>query len=446
MRNFYLLLLALLPVGTLGAQSVPKVPATAASADLDSLLEILETTHYDPYIYADSVALGAKLRAIQIAYGGDDSVAVSRLARDAMSLLAQLEDAHTSLAWWSGPLRKQAGGTPFFPLQLRLTPEGRLVDVASGKELVTIAGHSVTVLYQEALAHLGGNLPHRRTMTTSFFFAGYLWLRDLRPPFTIVYWDGNVDTLATGIGLKALFDRLRPAGDDYTFSVMPGPTGYLNYVSCNDAESFATFLEKTFQQIEQEQIEHLIIDVRNNTGGNSGLNDLLLPYLTQKPYRQSSGRFWRVSQRMKEQMRAHSEYEEAFGKAFMTSYYAAANGSEIKEEDYPTNLPATPEYSFRGKSCMLIGPKTFSSANFLADAVATYDIMPLIGQPTGELTNDFGEQVSVVLPHSGLSMTVATTFDIGADGDKNRHDVVHPDLTVKGDALEYALRWMWEED
>ncbi len=48
------------------------------------------------------------------------------------------------------------------------------------------------------------------------------------------------------------------------------------------SEKFNLFLEETFRKIKEEEIEHLIIDIRNNSGGNSTLGDALLDYLTDK--------------------------------------------------------------------------------------------------------------------------------------------------------------------
>ena len=91
---------------------------------------------------------------------------------------------------------------------------------------------------------------------------------------------------------------------------------------------------------------------------------------------------------------------------------------------------------------MLIGPSTFSSANFLADAVKTYNITTLIGTPTGEYTNDFGEQLNFNLDNSESPVFISSTFDIGANGNDAILEPVYPDIEVKTDALEYALIWI----
>jgi len=69
--------------------------------------------------------------------------------------------------------------------------------------------------------------------------------------------------------------------------------GLISYNSCTDYDAFKLFLHSTFEKINQAGIKDLIIDVRNNSGGNSSLNDLLIAFFTDKKYRQSSKRLWK---------------------------------------------------------------------------------------------------------------------------------------------------------
>jgi hypothetical protein len=154
-----------------------------------------------------------------------------------------------------------------------------------------------------------------------------------------------------------------------------------------------------------------------------------------------SGRYWKVSQQSKDAYSSEPVYEKLFGKEFMEEYLATANGEVIEEMGSDLQTPDSSIPLFEGKTCVLIGPNTFSSANMLADAVKTYQLSTLIGEATGENTNDFGEQLSFTLPHSGATVFVSSTYDIGADGDASVLRPVFPDFEVDGDALEYAIEW-----
>ncbi|MFT5876616.1 MAG: hypothetical protein ACI8SA_000460, partial [Dokdonia sp.] len=120
--------------------------------------------------------------------------------------------------------------------------------------------------------------------------------------------------------------------------------------------------------------------------------------------------------------------------------------SILKEDQYSLIQPKKVTNYFDGEVCLLIGPQTFSSANFLADAVATYSLFPLIGKSTGENTNDFGEQITIPLNNSQLELQVSIAYDIGADGDVNRIETVAPTIYSEGDALDFAINWLLNKE
>lgn len=86
---------------------------------------------------------------------------------------------------------------------------------------------------------------------------------------------------------------------------------------------------------------------------------------------------------------------------------------------------------FTGKVYLITGPLIFSSANMLADGVKEYHMATVIGQPTGENTNDFGEGYQVELPNSKLKIQTTTTFDLGVDCDPNTSHAVIPDILIE---------------
>lgn len=73
-----------------------------------------------------------------------------------------------------------------------------------------------------------------------------------------------------------------------------------------------------------------------------------------------------------------------------------------------------------------------------------YKLCTLIGIATGEYTNDYGEQVYFQLPNSKATVYVSSTYDIGANGDPEKFEPVHPDIKVSENVLEFAIEWMRE--
>jgi hypothetical protein len=65
--------------------------------------------------------------------------------------------------------------------------------------------------------------------------------------------------------------------------------------------------------IKEKGIKNLIIDLRTNDGGNSLLGDILLDYLTDKPFRQFGGGSIKFSKQAIED-RGYAGYEDMIGK------------------------------------------------------------------------------------------------------------------------------------
>lgn len=101
-----------------------------------------------------------------------------------------------------------------------------------------------------------------------------------------------------------------------------------------------------------------------------------------------------------------------------------------------------PLHFFNGKHCFIIGPYTFSSANYLADAIKTFSLSTLVGKSTGEFTNDFGEQVEFQLSRSKSYFFLPTTYDIGANKIETIMTPVIPDIYVDKDELEAAIKFL----
>ena len=77
--------------------------------------------------------------------------------------------------------------------------------------------------------------------------------------------------------------------------------------------------------------------------------------MTKKPYRQFSGRYWKVSQQAKKAYSSNEEFMTVLDNDFMQKYFNTNNGEIIKSLDGELIYPKSPEYYFEGKTCFLIG-------------------------------------------------------------------------------------------
>lgn len=299
-------------------------------------------------------------------------------------------------------------------------------------------------IYRECMSYVGGIESFRNSSCEKMFPLYLFYNEQISAPYSIKIGDAESMYTTPGIDVVTLLSFLNEnqRKENFTFEIVKDNIGLISYNSCQDYKGFEKFLKQTFKEIEQKNINKLIIDIRENGGGDSGLNDLLLAYITETSYRQSSGRYWKVSAEAKAAYQANPIYEENLGQDFMKEYIESENQSIIENLDEGLITPEKPKNYFDGKTCFLTGPNTFSSANFLADAIKTYQLSTLIGSSTGENTNDFGELLEFTLPNSDNLVYVSSTYDIGANGNPTLFEPVYPDINVSNSVLDFAIDWI----
>jgi Peptidase family S41 len=64
----------------------------------------------------------------------------------------------------------------------------------------------------------------------------------------------------------------------------------------------------------------------------------------------------------------------------------------------------------RGRLFCIIGPATFSAAQMLTDALEKYTNAIFIGEPTGSRGNAYGDSRRIILPNSGITVRVAIYY------------------------------------
>jgi len=234
----------------------------------------------------------------------------------------------------------------------------------------------------------------------------------------------------------------------YSLEILPDSIAYIRYNNMTNDPSnpFPQFLVESFTKIQSAGAKGLIIDIRENGGGNSALAELMIPYFSNKPYRLTAGMKWKVSEAYKRFMKG-SQGE----KAEPAFYFTMENGSVYLYDNKNLKQPLETPLRFKGKTALLIGPNTFSSANMFSDGVKTYQLAKVFGSPTAEPGNDYGEMFNFMLPHSQIIARGPSKMFFRADGNEKNSDPILPDIVVsptknKDAVLEKARAWIADKN
>lgn len=342
-------------------------------------------------------------------------------------------------------------------------------DLSSAQQLemndriVSINGIAVEELNKRYLPLFGG-LDTWKHEQVGFYSRKLLFLDGIHSPFQIEAIKENGEKRSftvTGFSKaqadsinRALTTKMNSQGNQpYSFRFLQDKVGYLNYRSMrNDkAEPFEKFLDETFQQLKDSSAKGLIIDLRENGGGDSQLGELLIRYFNRKPYIFAGGMKWKISAPYKTFLKGQTNYNEADNRFYMSQ----KDGDTYVYINQQLTQPKAKEPFFSGKVAFLIGTGTFSSANMLADGVVSYQLAKTFGEPTGESPNDFGEMFNFMLPNSYIIARGSTKMFTRANKDEKDFGPVVPDVIVKPNAidlrqkkdrvLETAVNWILNE-
>lgn len=215
----------------------------------------------------------------------------------------------------------------------------------------------------------------------------------------------------------------------------------VNYFAI-ERQKFIGLTDSIFKIISKDSINKLIIDIRDNPGGNSKLADYLLSNIYNKPYKGSSKILIKRSQQYGDFMKGYfSWWFRPFVKSIknLRDYYnTPINGvyENIKGSKNPLNVP----HRFSGDVYLLMNSHTRSTALGFATVFKDYKIGKIIGEETNSEVNEFGDICPFDLPNSRLWVWCSTKRYIRPSGEMTKGGL-KPDIYIKdsnADILNYT--------
>lgn len=431
------------------AQRITQISVKNAEEDLKVLITKFDNIHYNPcFFYKKEEIMKEKTRLTSSWTG--DSISFKSFMEVGMRMTAMMSGGHSYFEWQTTQIFEELSAYTFLPFTGKLERNGEelavtkscLKELSENEKIKRINGKKVDEIYKDCMNYFGGLDAYKNESASLLFPISLFFNQSIIAPFSIETSSGSI-IQSEGVSFNEIAGLLQEqvVNIPYEFEVLDGNIGWIKYNQCSGHKQFKKFLKTTFKEIKESGIDKLIIDIRKNGGGNSALNDELLNYLTTKEYRQSSKRYWKVSKESKTAYNSNL-HKKVFGKKFINEYLKRPEGSTFFTEVEELTVPKRKKNFFKGKHCFLVGTGTFSSANFLADAVKTYRLSTLIGTSTGEATNDFGEQISFQLPNSKCFVYVSSTYDIGANANEKILAPVFPDVEDNVEPLKTAIEWL----
>lgn len=410
-----------------------------AVEDIDSLVRLIEGVEVDPYMQLPKETFYEAVTETKSSLPADSIDLFSHFLR-LSRLTGMFKQGHLSM---STPKGFYDNGRKAFPLMkvLKVVPGSHEVilncdaevegnKLKRGSRLLSINGRNVDDMVKAYMPLTSGETDAFRCVVLGGRFATYMLFENPADSiFDIVLLEGDKKA---NYRLKASETRDMPkpaktkSKKPYEYSMLNDSVMLFNFNSC-DTGGFDNFMRRMFAEAKRDSVRHLIIDVRDNGGGNSATGDEVCRYLTDRPFSGFGGSKIRKSKTV------CLYYQDKFTKDTVYDY---TNASE-----YNLHLPYDPKFRFDGKTYLLIGPHTYSSAANFAWEYWKFVPGTVIGEETGGVNISTGDIITRILPHSEFRVIVPWKifYHYGAKDGDPIHGTI-PDIKVPvEEALDKAL-------
>jgi hypothetical protein len=407
-----------------GAEAPPTFSPERLREDLASLEATLARIHPD---LAHSVDRATLTRAI----AGVDAQLTRPMTRDEAwaefsALNPVLADGHLVVTYPGGVgaelARHLQSGGRLFPFNVHLDDDGELyvrskldgsASPLAGQHIDRIDGMTGHEVAARLLAHMNGDTPRFRAAMVSRRFPFFYWKlfgeqREFHLRIT------NVDAVVAGASAmpggyaEATFEQT------FGFELLEGDAALLTVREFywSDKARFYAFTRDAFARMREAGTQTLIIDIRDNSGGDDDMwIDGLMPYIASKPYRNGSTYVLKII-----------EGRQAPGQRIGD---VVRGSQETVYQPQPDN-----PLRYTGKVYVLIGPATYSSAVLFATAVQDHGFATVAGSGSAARSTQSGGIQSTKLPHTGIGFVVPRFILTRASG---RAGLLTPDVLVPDD-------------
>lgn len=206
-----------------------------------------------------------------------------------------------------------------------------------------------------------------------------------------------------------------------------------------DYSLFSTFIDESFKQFAQSQPKALLIDIRDNPGGDNSFSDLMIERIANKPFKFASTFNVKVSQAFKdsnderfETLTPEQQKGNLTSVQFKNAYDKLSNGEKF-DFQLPLNQPY--KHVFKAPVFILINRHSYSNAVTVAAMAQDYGFAKIMGEETTDLATTYGAMEHFYLSNTGLKIGFPKAFIVRPNGDKTVRGVV-PDIKIETPIFE----------
>ena len=444
---------------------VETLPSDQAIADLERLYAGLQSADAGLFVETSKDVFDNAFGQLRSRYSSARHVPVVDLHRDFQQFAALARHGHTRIddrnPVWDAHLESDG---LVFPLRI-LVEEGEVIVAGAPSESAILPGDRIISLDGKPnpiwLSELTRNISAETPALAYSLLANstpYLVLLEHGPKeqFAVEVKRGEKSIKATinAVSFDSLSELTSLDGgfqltgrdarliDENIGYLRPG--GFFNleakspeeYFSATAIADFQVFVDEAFAAFIEGGANHLILDLRDNPGGDNSFSDHVIAWFADEPFRFASDFRIRVSPETtaSNQRRLDNTPEGAGGiSTKFAELFASASDGEFVSFEIPYAQPRDGA-RFAGEVHVLVNRYSYSNAVSVAALIQDYDFGKIYGEPTRDMSTTYGAMEHFTLPNTGFLVGYPKAHIIRPNGNEESHPV-SPDIFLPRDVI-----------
>lgn len=430
-----------LMTGTLLAQSFDK---KSIGSDLEFLYQSLKQTHYDLYAYMTAQAFDSVYQEVKASIR-QDSFDLLEATSLFQRLVSAVNNGHTEISFPGQSYAEYAyaGGT-IFPLEIAFEYDKALVrknwsaddSIEIGAAVLSINGVPMAEILADIYPQVSAERPYFKHAKIELY------------SFPRLYWqvfgrqdDFEVEIRSNGIVKKHTFKAVNLIeGYEMKRTEVLNAAMRLQFFEAaayvnpgnfaGDEEQYRQFIDSAFVAIKESDSKNLIIDLRNNGGGDDAFSDYLVSYIADKPFK------WNASFTLKTSalLKAHVRQNYDTTNVYWQDVLAHENG-EIYDYAFEAYQPQPEQKRFAGNVFVLVNRQSHSQSAVTAAQIQDYQFGTIVGEETGDYPSLYASQFQYTLPNTGIPVNISKGYIVRVNGSTAAQGVM-PDIFIKDHLLD----------
>ncbi|TFV95655.1 peptidase S41 [Algoriphagus kandeliae] len=412
--------------------------------DLQYLRESLEEAHYNLYAYITEEAFNRNFEAVKSSIT-QDSLSTLEVTSLFQAVISKANNGHTEIPFPGSAYIDYAysGGT-VFPLELAFENGKALIrknwsenpELEIGAEITSINNQPFHELLQKIYPFLSAERRYFKLAKLELFSFPRLYWQAFGEQKTFeieIKKDGNLETYQIP-SIRVIEDYEMNRNEIFSGErelqfvhqsayLKPGNFG-------GDEQEYRSFIDSSFVEIKKKNVPNLIIDLRNNLGGDDSFSDYLVSYIADKPFRWNSEFTLKTSAILKAHVRENYDTTDVYWQNVLTH----EDGS-IYPYEFPEKDPQPAEKRYSGEVYVLVNRQSHSQSAVTAAQIQDYGFATIVGEETGDFPSLYASQYSYALPNTGIEVKISKGYIVRVNGSKKAEGVI-PDIYIKDHLLD----------